>query len=135
MQPAFVRKGFVRGPTLIKHFLAFGLITISITAAAFGRGDIQQVNSDDFRGLLKMGDKLVRRGEYPEAEKVFKRAIGINPNHSGVKLKLALVYLKQRRLTNAYDLAFPLAKSEPTNSNAYAVLGATMLSAGKFREA
>ena len=135
MQPAFVRKGFVRSPDLIRHFLALGLITVSIAATAFGRGDIQQVNGDDFRGLLKMGDKLVRRGEYFEAEKVFKRAVGMNPNHSGVKLKLALIYLKQRRLTEAYDLTFPIAKSEPTNSTSYAVLGATMLSAGKFHEA
>ncbi|HUR99479.1 MAG TPA: aspartyl protease family protein [Pyrinomonadaceae bacterium] len=135
MRPAFVRKGFFRSPTLIKHFLAFGLITITLTASAFGGGDIQKVSSDDFRGLLKMGDRLVRRGEYLEAEKVFKRAIGMNPSHSGVKLKLALVHLKQRRLTDAYDLAFPIAKAEPKNSNAYAVLGAAMLSAGKFREA
>src|SRR5215211_5610010 len=135
MRPAFVRKGFVRSPSFIKHFLAFGLITVTLVAPAFGRGDIQQVNSDDFRGLLKQADKLVRRGEYIEAEKIFKSAIGLNPNHSGVKLRLASVYLKQRRLTDAYDLAFPIAKSEPTNATAFAILGATMLTAGKFREA
>jgi tetratricopeptide (TPR) repeat protein len=135
MRPAFVRKGFVRSPSLIKYFLTLGLITITLTASALGRSDIQQVNSDDFRGLLKQADKLVRRGEYFEAEKLFKRAIGINPNHSGAKLKLALVHLKQRRLTDAYDLAFPIAKSEPSNSTAFAILGATMLTAGKFREA
>ena len=134
MQPAFVRKGFVRNPTLIKYLLAFGLITVTIASSAFA-GDIQQVNSDEFRGLMKLGDKLVRRGDYFEAEKVLKRAIGINPGHSGAKLKLALVHLKQRRLTDAYDVAFLIAKSEPKNSNAYAVLGATMLTAGKFREA
>ncbi|MEO8574764.1 MAG: hypothetical protein ABI481_12405, partial [Pyrinomonadaceae bacterium] len=66
MQPESVRKGFVRSPTLIKHFLALGLITVTIAASAFAGGDIQQVNSDDFRGLLKLGDKLVRRGEYFE---------------------------------------------------------------------
>ena len=103
-------------------------------AFAFG-GDIQQVNSDDFRALLRQGDKLARRGEYFEAEKVFKRAIEINPSHSGAKLKLALVHLKQRRLNDAYELSFSVAKAEPTNSTAFAVLGATLLSAGKFREA
>ncbi|MEO6333417.1 MAG: aspartyl protease family protein [Pyrinomonadaceae bacterium] len=135
MQPAFCRTGIVRTPTLITHLLALGLVLLAVSASASDRGDVQKVNSDDFRGLLKQGEKLVRRGEYVEAEKVFKRAIGLNPSHSGAKLKLALVHLKQRRLGEAYDLAFPIAKSEPSNSNAFAVLGATMLSAGKFRDA
>jgi thioredoxin-like negative regulator of GroEL/predicted aspartyl protease len=104
-------------------------------APALAWGDIQQVNSDDFRALLKQGDKLVRRGEYFEAEKIFKRAIEINPSHSGAKLKLALIHIKQRRLSEAFDLSFPIATAEPSNSNAFAVLGATLLSAGKFREA
>jgi tetratricopeptide (TPR) repeat protein len=135
MQSAFLRRDFVRTPSLIKHCLVFGAITAIFAASAFAWGDIQQINSDDFRSLLKQGDKLVRRGEYFEAEKVFKRAIEINPLHSGAKLKLALVHLKQRRLTDAYDLSFTVAKAEPTNSNAFAVLGATLLTAGKFREA
>ncbi|MEP7148381.1 MAG: aspartyl protease family protein [Acidobacteriota bacterium] len=135
MQPAFLRKDFVRTPSLIKHFFAFGLITIVFTASAFAFADIQQVNGDDFRSLLKEGDKLVRRGEFFEAEKIFKRAIEINPSHSGARIKLALVHVKQRRLSEAYDLILPIAKAEPKNSNAFAALGATLLSAGKFREA
>jgi thioredoxin-like negative regulator of GroEL/predicted aspartyl protease len=111
------------------------MITLIFAAPAFAWGDIQQVNSDDFRALLKQGDKLVRRGEYFEAEKIFKRAIEINPSHSGAKLKLALIHIKQRRLSEAFDLSFPIATAEPSNSNAFAVLGATLLSAGKFREA
>jgi tetratricopeptide (TPR) repeat protein/predicted aspartyl protease len=135
MQSAFLRRDFVRTPSLIKNCLVSGVIAAIFAASAFAWGDIQQINSDDFRSLLKQGDKLVRRGQYFEAEKVFKRAIEINPLHSGAKLKLALVHVKQRRLTDAYDLSFPIAKAEPANSNAFAVLGATLLSAGKFREA
>ncbi|MEP6704485.1 MAG: aspartyl protease family protein [Acidobacteriota bacterium] len=135
MQPAFFRTGIGQTPAFIQHFLALILVILAVSASALGRDDVQKVNSGDFRGLLKQGEKLVRRGEYVEAEKIFKRAIGLNPDHSGAKLKLALVHLKQRRLADAYDLAFPIAKSEPSNSNAFAVLGETMLSAGKFRDA
>ncbi len=135
MQPAFLRKDFVRTPSMIKHCFAFGLIAVVFTASAFAFGDIQQVNGDDFRTLLKQGDKLVRRGEFFEAEKIFKRAIEINPSHSGARIKLALVHVKQRRLGEAYDLLLPIAKAEPKNSSAFAALGATLLSAGKFREA
>ena len=78
---------------------------------------------------------LPRKGDYVEAEKAFKRATEIDPTHSGAKLKLAFVLIKQRRLREAYDLSFPIAKAEPKNSVAFAVLGATLLSAGKFPEA
>ena len=135
MQSAFLFKDFVRTPSLIKQLTSFVLIGTAFVSAAFGGSDIQQVNGGDFRALLKQGEKHVRRGEYFEAEKIFKRAIEIDPRHSGAKLKLALVHVKQRRLTDAYELAFPVAKAEPSNSNAFAVLGATLLSAGKFREA
>ncbi len=135
MRLAFFRAAFVRTPSPIKRLAAFGFIILVFSIPILAGGDIQQVNSDDFRSLLKQADKCVRRGEFFEAEKIYKRAIEINPTHSGVRLKLAMVHLKQRRLTDAYDLSFAVAKAEPTNSNAFAVLGATLLSAGKFREA
>lgn len=135
MHRAFSGKDLVRTPSIIKYCFALAIIAATLASSALAWGDIQQVNSDDFRALLKQGDKLARRGEYFEAEKLFKRAIEINPSHSGVKLKLALVHVKQRRFAEAYDLSFPIASAEPTNSNAFAVLGATLLSAGKFREA
>lgn len=135
MRPAFFRTNFARTPSLIKQFVACCVVTVAAATSAFSGGDIQQVNGDDFRTLLKQGDKLVRRGEYFEAEKIFKRAIEINPNHSGAKLKLAYVHVKQRHLREAYDLSFAVAEAEPNNATAYAVLGVTLLSAGKFREA
>ena len=114
--------------------LSVFVLVLSVTAS-LGYRDIQQVNADDFRSLLKQGDRHVRRGEFVEAEKVFKRASEIDPNHSGAKLKLAFVFIKQRRLRDAYDISFAIAKAEPKNANAFAILGATLLTAGKFREA
>jgi tetratricopeptide (TPR) repeat protein/predicted aspartyl protease len=134
MRPAFFPSNLVPTPSLIKHLIRLSLVAVAASVSAFG-GDVQQVNGDDFRTLLKQGEKFVRRGEYIEAEKVYKRAVEINPAHSGAKLKLASVYLKQRRLSEAYDLSFLVAKAEPSNSNAFAVLGATLLSAGRFPEA
>lgn len=126
---------FIDAPFSIKRLAIIVLILVSQASALMAAGDIYQVNSDDFRSLLKQGDKLVRRGEYYEAEKFFTRATEIHPTHSGAKLKLAFVYVKQRRLREAYDLSHSVAKAEPKNSNAFAVLGATLLSAGRFREA
>lgn len=136
MGPAFFYAGINDATRRIWSFslLALAALIFSVPSV-LAYTDIQQVNSNDFRGLLKEGDKLVRRGEYLAAEKVLKRATEIDPNHSGAKLKLAFVYIKQRRLRNAYDLSFAVAKAEPKNSNAFAVLGATLLSAGRFKEA
>jgi predicted aspartyl protease/Flp pilus assembly protein TadD len=124
-----VRRPIAFSAVLISLIFAFTSITV------LGSGDIQQVEGDGFRALLKTGDRHTRRGEYYEAEKAYKRATEINPTHSGAKLKLAFVHIKQRRLVDAYTLSFAIAKAEPNNSNAFAILGTTLLSAGKFREA
>lgn len=135
MRPAFIRADFARAPFNIFRLACLCFVFVTVPASAYSGSDIHQVNSDDFRALLRQGDKFVKKGEYFEAEKVFKRASEINPSHTGAKLKLAFVHVKQRRLSDAYDISFQIAKAEPKNSNAFAILGATLLSAGKFREA
>ena len=125
-----------RTPSFTRHAKLTTLLILACASTfAFGSEDIQQVRSDDLRTLLKQGDKLVRRGEYFEAEKLFKRAAELDASHTGARLKLAFVFVKQRRLHEAYDISYAIAKAEPKNSNAFAVLGATLLSAGKFRDA
>ena len=134
MRLAFFRSAFVR-TSPIKRLAALSFVIIAFSVPTFAGVDIQQVGSADFRALLKEAEKCARRGEFFEAEKIYKRALEINPTNSGVRLKLAMVYVKQRRLTEAYDLSFAIAKAEPKNSTAFSVLGATLLSSGKFREA
>lgn len=123
----------LRFPLLLKHiFLAIFLSAVA--AASMNGADDIQVNTDS-RQLLKQADKFVKRGELAEAEKIFRRVVELSPNNSPAKLGLAYVWLKQRRLIDAYDLSFPIAKAEPKNSYAFAVLGATLLGAGRFTEA
>lgn len=110
------------------------LFCILLAVPAFGIDDVQQIVEDP-KQLIKKGDKLFRRGDFVGAESHFKRAIASLPNDSTAKLKLAFVYVKMRRLVDAYDLGFPIAKAEPKNSYAFAVVGATLLSAGRFLDA
>ena len=135
MRPAFFRSDFVGTPALINRVAAIALVAVATTISTVAGPDIRQVSGDDIKAMLKRSDRLVRRGEYMEAEKVLKQAVEIYPSHSVPKLRLALVYVKQRRLGEAYDLSFSIAKAESTNSNAFAVLGVTLLSAGKFQDA
>lgn len=116
---------------LIKIFL----LTICSSAIAYAGAVVQQNEPESAQKLVKQAEKLTRRGELVEAERVLRRAVSNYPQNSKVKINLAHNLLKQRRLLAAYNLAFEVAKAEPANSFAFAVLGATLLSAGNFKEA
>lgn len=111
------------------------LICFLASFPAFAKTDIEQVNTETSRQLIKQADKFIKKGDLIEAEKLLRRAVEVSPEKSEAKLRLAYVYVKQRRLKNAYELSFAVAKAEPKNSYAFAVLGATLLSAGKFTDA
>ena len=128
---SFLARSF-RFPFHIKHLMTYCLIAgLSVLAVASDT----RPTPEDTRQLMKQAEKLTRRGEIVEAEKMLRRVLEINPNESKAKLNLANILLKQRRLIEAYDLSVAVAKAEPKNSFAFAVLGATLLSAGNFRDA
>ena len=116
---------------------ALFLITLFLSAAAFGSSfsDVQKAEVQSVRGLVKEADKLIRKGSLPEAEKLLLRAVDAAGGDSFPKLKLAELYIKQRRMTDAYGISFAIATAEPKNSHAFAVLGTTMLGVGRFKEA
>ncbi|HLA95536.1 MAG TPA: aspartyl protease family protein [Pyrinomonadaceae bacterium] len=114
-------------------FVTF-LIAIFIIPV-FSTPDIQQAGPDDPKRLVKQADKLLSRGDLTGAEALLKRAVDARSVNSTPKLKLAFVYVKQRRLVEAYELAAAVLKAEPKNSYAFAILGATYLSAGRFKDA
>ncbi|CAN5416101.1 hypothetical protein BH20ACI1_BH20ACI1_24470 [soil metagenome] len=128
----------VQFPFHIKHsisLICIGLLVVGLTVSTPAKDETQQINSDDTRQLIKQAGKLTRKGEMAEAEKMLRRALKIDPQESKAKLALAFVLFKQRRLIEAYDLSYEVAKNEPKNSYAFAVLGATLLSAGNFPNA
>ena len=131
-------KGFsadvFRFPFHTKHLINYCLIIILPLLAA-ASGDAQTTGAENSKQLIKQAEKLTRQGETVEAEKLLRRVIEINPQESKAKLNLANIYVKQRRLIEAYNLSIEAAKAEPKNSFAFAVLGATLLSAGNFKDA
>lgn len=108
------------------------LLLVSSVVVAAGP---EPAGTDDLKKLLKEATRLQRGGSYPEAEAVLRRAIDLDPKRSEAKVALAYVYVKERRLLEAYDTCFPIAQAEPKNSRAFAVLGVTLLTGGRFREA
>ncbi|MEJ7861959.1 MAG: aspartyl protease family protein [Pyrinomonadaceae bacterium] len=123
-----------RKKRLINLFLiCFFIIGIGLSVRAEER--VSQVEAQNAKQLLKLAEKLSRRGEMVEAEKVLRRIIEAYPLETKAKLNLAYILQKQRRLLEAYNLSFEVAKADSKNSFAFAVLGATFLNAGNFKDA
>jgi tetratricopeptide (TPR) repeat protein len=101
---------------------------------AFAAGDTQQIEPENVRQAVKQAEKLTRKGNFAEAEKILRRIAEQNPKDSKVKIRLAFVLMKRKRLLEAYSLSLEVAKNEPQNAYALSVLGATLLNAGNFKQ-
>ena len=123
--------------TPAKYFVAMLTVVLFVTTfASLGlASDVEGVNTDDVKQLMRQADKAARRGDLNHAEELLRQAVKAEPNNSTAKLQLAYVLVKVRKLNEAYDITFPIAQNQPKNSFAFAVLGAIQLNAGRFHEA
>lgn len=90
---------------------------------------------DDIRDVIKAGTRLVRRGDLAGAEAAFKKGSEEHPDSVELKVELASVLIKERRLRDGYDLLLPIVKADSKNAHAFAVLGMAFLQAGRFDDA
>ncbi len=123
----FHKKKFIRT-------ISVCLLTVCFALSATASDDVP-IETGDFKQLIKQAEKLTRRGKYIEAEKILRAIIERDSQQSKAKLVLSCVLLKQRRLLEAYAASFEVAKAEPNNSYAFAILGTILLNAGNFRDA
>lgn len=120
--------------SVLRRLSAALLVGSALAIGAIASDDVRPI-SDDPKTLVKKAEKLQKRGDLAGAEELFKRATEARPNDSAIKLKLAYLYVKMRRLVEAYELSFPIAKAEPKNSYAFAIVGTVYLGAGRFTDA
>lgn len=106
----------------------------SASFAATIDNEIQKTEFVESKQLIKQAKKLARKGDFAAAEKSLREVLRRNPADSTAKVNLSYVLFKQLRLVEAYNLSIEVAKAEPENSYAFAVLGATLLSAGNFTD-
>src|SRR5215204_2153835 len=113
------------------------LILLLLPAFTFANSnnDVQKVDVQDAKSMIRRAEKLTRRGEFIEAEKILRSALNLYPKNENVRLGLAYVLLKQKQLRPAFDLAYDVAKANPKNSYAFAIIGTAYLSSGNFTEA
>ncbi len=108
-----------------------------ILTASFGSfaATPQTSRTPEPKKLIKQAAKLTRAGLLIDAENLLRLAVAADDKRSDSKVELAFVLTKQRRLGEAYEMLFPILKDDPKNARAFAVIGATMLSGGRFHEA
>lgn len=126
-----------RFPFRLRHFATAVLATFIIfilSDSGWANDEIKEFD-ENTRQLIKQADKLTRKGNLAEAEKILRQIVEKNPAQSAAKLKLAYLLLKQKQIVEPYQIALEVAKAEPRNSFAFAVLGKALLSAGNFRDA
>ena len=79
------------------------------------------------------GEKALRRGDYPLAEKIFREQLSKDAHDNQARLGLSFALLKQRSLQDAYDHAARVILLDPLSARAHALLGSAILAAGEFR--
>jgi len=79
------------------------------------------------------GYRAVRKGDYPQAEKIFRDLLGKDAHDIEARLGLSFTLLKQRSLQGAYDNAARVIMLDPLSARAHALLGSAILGAGEFR--
>ncbi len=131
--------------SVIGNFLSSSLLRATIVVAVSGlivfpvlpvtAGAQSREVPSTIKKILKESVKLTRAGKLSESENLLKKAIALDGSRTEATVELGYVLTKQRRLAEAYDLVFPIAKAEPQNARAFSVLGATLLSAGRFSDA
>lgn len=125
--PTFRRLGI----SLRRYALALIVFCIcSVAAYSFSPDE-----KSDYKEQVKQAVKLTRNGSFAEAEALLRQAVATDESRTEARIELAFVLTKQRRLVEAYNILAPIVEKDPKNSRALSVLGATMLSGGRFREA
>ena len=115
----------------LSRMAAFSVAAFVLCFALAGATDIA-AGSTDKKAYTK-GYKAIRKGEYPQAEKIFRELLVKDGQDIEARLGLSFALLKQRQLQGAYDNAARVIMQAPLSARAHALLGAAILGAGEFR--
>lgn len=85
------------------------------------------------RKAYQKGYKALRKGDYAQAEKIFRELLGKDAHDVEARLGLSFTLLKQRSIQGAYDNAARVIMQDPLSARGHALLGSAILAAGEFR--
>jgi tetratricopeptide (TPR) repeat protein len=82
---------------------------------------------------LKRAEGEVRKANYTEAEKIYRRLLEKDQSDKEARLGLSFTLVKQIKLQEAYENAAQVIAADPLNSRGFALLGTSLLRSGEFR--
>ncbi len=99
----------------------------------FVAGAVPAANGFADKKAYAKGYRAVRKGEFAQAEKIFRELLEKDTHDKEARLGLSFALLKQRNLQAAYDNAARVLMQDPLSARAHALLGSAILGAGEFR--
>src|SRR5678815_1612783 len=115
-----------------KHFLRMAAVSVAAFVLCFAFAGMSATAKADKKAYSK-GYRAVRKGDYTEAEKIFRDLLGKDAHDNDARLGLSFTLLKQRNLQGAYDNAARVLMVDPLSARAHALIGSAILGAGEFR--
>ncbi len=123
----------------LKQGLLWGLLCIFlfgqtpiVWAIPSGLPALVENNEINPEKMLKAVRKLVRQGDWQTAETNLRQILTADPKYHPARLELAYLYVKQRRLSEAYDEISFTTTSEPPLARAHSIKGIALLRSGYF---
>ena len=115
----------------------FRMAACSVAAVVFcvaltGATQSAAGSADDKKAYTK-GYRAVRKGDFEQAEKIFRELLNKDAHDLEARLGLSFALLKQRNLQGAYDNAARVIMMDPLSARGHALLGTAILGAGEFR--
>ena len=110
---------------------AFSVAAFVLCFALAGTTNIAAGFAD--KKAYNKGYRALRKGDFQEAEKIFRELLGKNAHDVEARLGLSFALLKQRSLQGAYDNAARVIMLNPLSARAHALLGSAILAAGEFQ--
>jgi tetratricopeptide (TPR) repeat protein len=105
---------------ILTVLLAAALLAVAASAESRGKS-------------LKRAAGEIRKTNYIEAEKIYRRLLDKDLTDKDARLGLSFALIKQIKLQEAYENAAQVIAADPLNSRAFALLGTALLRSGEFR--
>jgi len=114
-----------------RRMAAFSVAAFVLCFAFAGVAHVASAKAD--KKAYNKGFRALRKGDYVEAEKIFRDLLSKDAHDNDARLGLSFTLLKQRDLQGAYDNAARVLMLDPLSARAHALLGTAILGAGEFR--
>jgi len=109
------------------------ILRISIVPLLVALALTQPAGAESRGKSLKRAEKEMRRANFIEAEKIYRRLLESNSDDKEARLGLSFALVKLGKFQESYEQAAQALAADPTNSRAHALLGTSLLRSGEFR--